>query len=1073
MIVRRGGTKAPGATSSTPDHAGPVGDGGRVHLPRRPGFHRRRSHPWSSHPTVRWVRRTLLWIFLNTVSARFGTLVIALVLARRMSPYDFGVFGVIVVALLASQSVVGPGLARAVAQWRGEVDEIVPTAMTISLLSGFVVAGSTYLVAPAFAAATGAPAAAGVVRMLAPSIGLSTAAAVPRGLLQRSTPGRRMLVDQLDNWIGVTLTIGLAENRFGLTSLALGRMAGSMVAAALFFTLTSRSVRIGYSRDVIGPVLRASLPFAASSIALMAIANADQVIIGRLLHMSSLGFFVLAFCCVSWPITMFSRPVRDMAPAAFARFRKTPTVSDSAFVSSASLLACVTLPMCILLVSLAGPLIYLLYGPAWAPAARVLPWLAPLVALRVFYDLANDYFAILAPSSRFFGLLAPSHRTPAFQLVWLIAIVPVMVVGAWEDGIVGVVVFELGATAVMLLTWYIAEFRPATAWPRTHANRLVGPLAAAVVVGLIMFGTRLAFPDDDVDVVIGGVVTLVVTGLLVYRMRTAIAAVRRAAESVMTRSWPVADSVAPMLGSVFERPSFPVVAGTSRSATRLLEPSPEPSANDLGSKIRAGTRWSLLNTIVVRIGTFLVGVLLARTVFGPRVWGLYAVSQVILAILLSANELGVSAAVIRWEGDVRAIARTVLTMSVVSSVMIYGALYLAAPDVARMLGSPAATTVVRVICLCVIVDGFAGVPLALLDRGFAQGRRMLVDLANFTVGTGVTLWLAFAGIGALSFAWGSVAGCIAALAVGIVAAPYIVLPGWNLGMARRLLSFGLPLAAASLLTLGVVNVDSAIVGATLGPVMLGLYALAFNISSWPVSSISQVVSRVSFAGFSRIADSRQMLADAFTRGLALMMALSVPACVLLATLAEPLIRAIYGSRWTPAAHVLSLLAVLGLMRVAYGLVYYCMAAAGRRHTLMWVQMLWLGALIPALLVGARIGGISGVGIGHVAVAGMLVGPAFLWALSRIGISARSIGRACLRPLTGGVLMAVTSLLVIHLVGPSLIGLAAATAAAMAVYGPVVFPMRTLLRSPVPEPSTEPHNEASPVADTPFSEIRTP
>ena len=61
-----------------------------------------------------------------------------------------------------------------------------------------------------------------------------------------------------------------------------------------------------------------------------------------------------------------------------------------------------------------------------------------------------------------------------------------------------------------------------------------------------------------------------------------------------------------------------------------------------------------------------------------------------------------------------------------------------------------------------------------------------------------------------------------------------------------------------------------------------------------------------------------------------------------------------------AAHALSLLAMLGLLRVAYGLFYDAMAAVGRRNTLMAIQGLWLVTLIPVLLVGARLRGITGV-----------------------------------------------------------------------------------------------------------------
>ena len=87
----------------------------------------------------------------------------------------------------------------------------------------------------------------------------------------------------------------------------------------------------------------------------------------------------------------------------------------------------------------------------------------------------------------------------------------------------------------------------------------------------------------------------------------------------------------------------------------------------------------------------------------------------------------------------------------------------------------------------------------------------------------MTFWLAFSGVGPISFAYGAVAGGVVTLVASTIAAPFVVLPGWNMGQVRKLLRFGLPLGGASLLILGVFNVDSAIVGATLGPAALGFY----------------------------------------------------------------------------------------------------------------------------------------------------------------------------------------------------------------------------------------------------------
>lgn len=978
-----------------------------------------------------WIR----WIFMDAVSARFGTMALALVLARLMSPAEFGAFAVVVIVLLAAHSIGQLGVGGAIISWPSSPADIVPTVMTISFSTSLILYAGCYLGAPAIAAAMGVPGTVTTIRLVALTVVISGAVAAPRAMVERRAPRRRLMIDQIDNWAGVVITLVAFHYGQGLLSLAWGRLAGSLISATIFIVLSPRSLRPGFRRDRVTALFGIGLPFTASAVLVFAITNSDQIVVGHLLHARSLGFYVLAYCLASWPVTVLSQQIRDFAPAAFARLRRGPQVVGSAFMSSANLLACLTLPPCALISVAAGPLIHVLYGPGWAPAAHVLTWLAPLAELRVLYALANDYFAVLAPS----------RRALTFQLLWLTTLVPPMIVAVKWHGMVAVAVVQILIALLFLLPWYLTELKPVAIWPRMPTARLGLSTAAGVAVGLITYGLERLTHNDVVILAVGGTVTLLFMGLLVFRLRTVLAAVHGVAAGAMARGR-VADTIGPALEFVFEPALYPVTMAPPRE----LPPVAEGQADDLGRKVRSGARWSMLNTVIIRISNFLVGVILARTVFGPTVFGLYAVSQIVITVLLSANELGIDAAVVRWEGDVRVFIRTVYTLSVASSCVIYAGLYVSAPFIARALGSPDATAMLRVLCVCVVIDGFACVPLALLMRNFAQGRRMIVDLLNFVVSSTVTVWLAFSGAGAMSFAWGSVAGCLVALIAANVLAPFLVLPGWNTTQARQLLGFGLPLAGASLLTLGVMNVDSAIVGATLGPAMLGLYQLAFNISSWPVNSISQAVQRVSFAGFSRVADSAKRLTETFARSFTLLMTLTVPPCVLLATLAQPLIRTVYGPRWTPAAHALTLLAILGLMRVAYTLMYDCMAASGRRHALMGVQALWMAALIPALLIGAHLRGITGVAAGHVVVAAGLVGPVFLWSFSHAGLRLRSLAVACLLPFSGGLLMAAVSLVVIHLTGPGWFGLLAAGSAGLAVYLPFVYPLRHLMRPRKPE-----------------------
>ncbi|MFE5717118.1 oligosaccharide flippase family protein [Streptomyces erythrochromogenes] len=470
-----------------------------------------------------------------------------------------------------------------------------------------------------------------------------------------------------------------------------------------------------------------------------------------------------------------------------------------------------------------------------------------------------------------------------------------------------------------------------------------------------------------------------------------------------------------------------------------------PAAPSLGRKVGSAAKWSLINTVVMRLGNFATGIVLARYFLGPEAWGVYGIAQTVLLVLLSANELGVSLAIVRWEGDPRRFAPTVLTLSAASSCLLYAVLFATAPAVADVLGSPEASGVLRVMCLCVVLDGLSQVPAGFLTREFAQGRRMAVDGLNFVLSTAVTLLLAVQGWGAMSFAWGSVVGNVAALIGCCLAAPGTLKFGWDREQARALLKFGLPLAGASMLALGVVNVDTMVVGSTLDPLALGFYVLAFNISGWPVRIISEAARRVSFAGFSRLADSPQALAAGFARALGVVTAATVPLCVLLAALAAPVIELVYGERWLPAAGALPWLMALGLVRIGCELAYDCLVAIGRRRSLIAVQGLWLVLLIPALVIGARGGGIVGVAQGHVVIAGAVVVPVFLLALHRGGIRLGTVARACAWPLLGGVVMAAALLVLERYLGDSVPALLATAAAGTVVYAGCLLPARKTLR----------------------------
>jgi len=466
-------------------------------------------------------------------------------------------------------------------------------------------------------------------------------------------------------------------------------------------------------------------------------------------------------------------------------------------------------------------------------------------------------------------------------------------------------------------------------------------------------------------------------------------------------------------------------------------------APSLGSRVGRGAAWSLLNNVVLRLGTLACGIILAR-LLSPADYGVFAVALVTLTLLHAFNELGVSLALERWDRDLREFAPTVMTIAVAFSTALYAVAWFAAPAFCDAMGSPGALPVLRVLCLAVILDGVGTVPAHILNRQFRQLQRFACDAAAFVTVTGLTITLAVTGYGAMSFAVGQVAGNVVSVVCCLWLCPVRVRPGWNGRTSADLLRFGVPLAASGLLVLSVINVGNIVVGLRSDDAALGLYLMAFNVSGWALTVVTEAVRRVSLAGFSRLVDDPERLEQSLARGVGLLMAGTVPVCVLVAAYAAPGLEVVYGAKWVPAAAALQVLAALALLRVLHCIAYDLLVALGGNRVLVALHAVWLTALIPVLLIGTDRDGIRGAALAQLAVAVLVMLPIFAFTLRRYPIRWLPTVTACVRPAIGGLLVVVSAVVVQSTVSGSLLQLIVGGLVAVALYLPVVAPMRALL-----------------------------
>lgn len=453
-------------------------------------------------------------------------------------------------------------------------------------------------------------------------------------------------------------------------------------------------------------------------------------------------------------------------------------------------------------------------------------------------------------------------------------------------------------------------------------------------------------------------------------------------------------------------------------------------------RISGAFGWALASNFGLRVANMALGIALAR-ILAPEEIGVYAVALTVWSVLGTVAELGLGSDVIRSKDPERLIP-TVTTLSVATGAVLTGGMLLGAPAVADAFGNSGATDVVRVMALGMLVIGFTTIPSALLTRTYRQPTLLAANAAGLVVQATLTIAMALSGMGAMSLAVGFVAGQVVtaiAMAVGARHAPHF---GWTGSIARESLAFCIPLASANLVSWLLLSVDNLIVSRELGAVALGLYLYAFNVSSWPMAAIGQAIRVVALPALSQVGDPERR-ARAFEGAIRVLFPMAVLLGLLLSTLAQPIVRALYGEEWAPAAAALAGLAVFGGLRLLLDLTATYLIACGATRPVLVVQLIWIGFMVPAMILGVRWFDLDGAGWAHVVVAVMIVVPAYLVPLRITGVRIRALAAGGARALPLAVPVAVVAVLVSRTVDNPWAATAIGVAICLGGYGAVMLP----------------------------------
>ncbi|HEV2169350.1 MAG TPA: lipopolysaccharide biosynthesis protein [Candidatus Binatus sp.] len=326
------------------------------------------------------------------------------VLARALSPHDFGLFKILVVVSTFAMLINEAGVPDALIQRRDLTRAHHTTAWWMSVGLALVTASILYGGAPALASVMKMPELREGVRLLCIPFLLEGAAVTANARLRRDLRfGPLAVADVFGEIAFLVVALGLLWNGLPVWSLAAGLAARFGVHATTILiaggrsplglpTMTAARDLTHFATRVLGGRIVDALAF-----------NIDFILIGRLLGSTALGYYAMAWDLLRFvPDRVFRVAGRVTLPA-FCHLQDQTDQLARAYLNFCGYLSRIILPI-VLCAAIAAPeLIRTIYGPKWVPAAVPMQLLASgllLVGLRL--AIGSVYYAKNHPEFDFY-----------------------------------------------------------------------------------------------------------------------------------------------------------------------------------------------------------------------------------------------------------------------------------------------------------------------------------------------------------------------------------------------------------------------------------------------------------------------------------------------------------------------------------------------------------------------------------------------------------------------------------------------------------------------------------------------
>lgn len=330
----------------------------------------------------------------------------------------------------------------------------------------------------------------------------------------------------------------------------------------------------------------------------------------------------------------------------------------------------------------------------------------------------------------------------------------------------------------------------------------------------------------------------------------------------------------------------------------------------------------------VGIAVSLISLPIIARVMPTDEFGVAVIGQAISAIAISARDFASQTYLINRKELDRDSIRSFFTLMILSSLLISGIIMLLAPWFQETYQKPGIILFLALNCLALTIEPFHLTIGGLLRRDMAFGRVMVINVTCAVLQASSLVGLAWGGFGFLAFGYAWAFATMVTAVVAIAIRPDLSIFRPSLAHVADAVRFGGYNGAASLLYRLYESVPLLALGHILSVNALGSYYRAATTTQLPDKILLGGIMSVALPAFAKDAREGRDLRASYLRAIELVTAVQWPALILVALLAEPIVRVVLGEQWLDVAPLLRLFAIAWTVTFYAELNYPVLVATG-------------------------------------------------------------------------------------------------------------------------------------------------